>query len=133
MLCLHNVVLWAKGLLSCEIMVFLSGGMATLTLFLLIFNSIGVAVPVYAPYKIYHFCALDAHSSQLISNNNKKLDHEKLLVGSSLIVGIYRRNLQSQFLSHHFVALLCPYYCRILLSGLGRNFGREYRRNLSSR
>ena len=57
----------------------------------------------------------------------------KLLVGLSSIFGIYRRNSQSQFLSHHFVALLCHCYCFILLSGLGRNFGREYRRNLSSR
>ena len=57
----------------------------------------------------------------------------KLLVGISLVVAILSRNFESQFLSHHFIALLCHYYCRILLSGLGRNFGREYRRNLSSR
>ena len=73
---------------------------------------------------------LTAHSSSRIIIKSWIM---KLLVGISLIVGIYRRNSQSQFLSHHFVALLCHYYCRILLSGLGCNFGREYRRNLSSR
>ena len=106
---LHNVVLLAKGLLSCEIMAFLSDGMATQHNFYWFSTALELLYRYDAPCNFIIFVprTLTAHSSS-------RIIIKSLIVG--IIVAIYSRNFGRIISSHCFVTVIVASCCRDLVA-----------------